>query len=74
MTIQLLSKPIPKPEPAVEPLLYTREEVARILRLSLRTIDKLTKDGKLPSVRLGRTVRFSKDDLLVFIQQRKTTN
>ena len=74
MTIQLLSKPIPKPEPAVEPLLYTREEAARMLCLSLRTIDQLTKQGELPFVRFGRAVRFLRDDLLAFIQQRKTTN
>ncbi len=38
--------------------LYTAEEVAEVLRLSKWTIWKYGRDGKIKTVRFGRTVRY----------------
>lgn len=44
---------------------FTVEEAAEYLRVSKRTIYKLTKDGRLPAFRIGqeRHRRFRKEDL-----------
>jgi len=44
---------------------FTVEEAAEYLRVSRRTIYKLTKDGRLPAFRIGqeRHRRFRKEDL-----------
>lgn len=46
-------------EPASQslPNLLTAEEVAEILRLSVRTVRRQIASGKLPIVRIGRAVR-----------------
>ena len=44
---------------------FTVEEAAEYLRVSRRTIYKLTKDGRLPAFRIGQEYhrRFRKEDL-----------
>ena len=47
----------------VEPVLVTREVAADLLGLSSRTVDTLIADGRLPVVRVGRSVRLRVSDL-----------
>lgn len=46
------------PHPTPGPRLLTRADVAYLLRISKRTVDRMVKDGLLPAVRIGRGVRF----------------
>lgn len=49
---------------AAPALLLTSREAAAALRLSLRTLQALTRDGTIPSVRIGpRTVRYRPEAL-----------
>jgi excisionase family DNA binding protein len=43
--------------------LLTRAEVAHILSLSLRSVDRLRARGILPAVKVLTTVRFREDDV-----------
>ncbi len=47
-------------------------EVAEVLNVSERTVDRLVKSGALPTVRPSReTVRVLGEDLLLFVQARQ---
>jgi len=41
--------------------IMTTKELAKYLRLHQITISKLSKEGKIPSIRIGRVWRFDKD-------------
>lgn len=41
--------------------IMTTKEIAKYLRLHQITICKLSKEGKIPSIRIGRVWRFDKD-------------
>lgn len=46
------------------PAIVSRDEAATALRVSTRTIDRLTSTGRLPALRgLGRSVRFARSAL-----------
>ena len=45
------------PVPASAPILYTKREVAAILRVTLRTVCTYIRDGRIPCVYLGKTCR-----------------
>lgn len=45
-----------------EPLLTT-DQVADLLQISRRSVERLEESGKLPSVRLGRLVRYRREDV-----------
>ena len=68
MTLQLTtSQPVVA---AVLPKLqYSREEAAEILGLSLRTVDRLSAEKRLPVRRVGRRVLFTQDALLAFTKR-----
>jgi len=51
--------------------LITRAEAARLLRISLPTVDKLTKEGTLKRVIIGKRVLFSEDDIKAAIAAAK---
>lgn len=53
-------------------LLLTVREAADVLRVSERTLWSLTNSGELPSVRVGRSVRYDQNDLADWIESRKT--
>lgn len=55
---------------APQPLL-TYQDAAKQLRVTDRTIWQLVKDGKLPAVKFGRSVRIEPADLRAFIQRAK---
>lgn len=60
-----------RPTPAgLQPLL-TVGEVAALLRLSNKTVQRLVASRRLPCVRIGRRVRFTAADVLRFVAARK---
>ncbi|MFC2067903.1 helix-turn-helix transcriptional regulator [Chloroflexota bacterium] len=53
--------------------LLTRDEVAKLLKVKPITVYRLTKQGKLPAVKLGgRFVRYQKHDVLSLIDRHTT--
>jgi excisionase family DNA binding protein len=46
----------------------TVSEVQYLLRVSERTVRKLTRDGILPSFKIGTAIRISRDGLLKWIE------
>jgi len=52
-------------------LLLTAREAAVVLSISLRKLWSLTACGSIPSVRIGRSVRYLADDLRAWIDSRK---
>jgi excisionase family DNA binding protein len=57
-------------------MLATPREVAEALGLSVHTVRRAIRDGRIPAVRPlgGRTVRVRLDDVLRIIQSLKTEN
>jgi len=55
------------PAAQLEPLL-TVDDVAKVLRLSLRTIRRLIAEGKLPVVRIGRAIRIRPQAVEAFLE------
>jgi excisionase family DNA binding protein len=41
--------------------IMTTKEIAKYLRLHTLTINKLSKEGKVPAIRIGRVWRFDKN-------------
>jgi excisionase family DNA binding protein len=65
------SRPIsPAREPA-QPTCYTVTDVAELQRLNKMTVRACIWQGKLPQVKLGRTVRIDRAELQRWIDQRK---
>lgn len=63
------SKAADRAPSALEERLLTVGEVARILHISRSLMYELTQRGDLPSVRIGRVLRFRADDIRRYIQQ-----
>ncbi len=55
-----------------EPLLLTAPKAAKMLAISPRTLWTLTQQGVVPCVRLGRSVRYSVDDLREVISKNRS--
>jgi len=53
--------------------LMTSPEVARILSISERSLWQLTRDGVLPCVRIGRSVRYTARSLEEWIRSREAS-
>jgi excisionase family DNA binding protein len=54
-----------------EQLLIIPREAAKALAISERTLWQLTKDGAIPCVRIGRSVRYDLRDLRGWIDRHK---
>jgi excisionase family DNA binding protein len=52
-------------------MLLTKDEVARMLRISLRTLDRLRLLGFLPCVRIRGCVRFTEEDVQKCVDERR---
>lgn len=50
--------------------LLTAEDVAELLRLPMSTIYDLARTGRLPHLRIGRALRFSRHDLEAHLAER----
>lgn len=51
--------------------LLTRDNIAENLGLSVRTIDAMVKQRKIPVVRIGRKVRFNPNEIEKWINKRE---
>lgn len=51
-----------------EPEFLTVEEVAELLRVSVRTVQRLLAEGKLPGVRVGRQWRIPRAELVAHLK------
>ena len=58
------------PSPSLPPLL-TVPEIAAILRVSCRTVWRMVDDGRLPAVRIGRSVRVHPDAVAALMSKRR---
>ena len=54
--------------------IMTPPEAAEYLNLSVRTIYRLVKNGKLPGHKVGRSWRFKKDVLDTWLSMRETAS
>lgn len=52
-------------------LLLTTQEAARLLSVSPRTLARLTSDGRIQPIRVGRLVRYAVADLEAFIARQR---
>jgi excisionase family DNA binding protein len=53
--------------------LMTASDVAALLCVPVSTIYELTRSGRLPCLRIGRAVRFSKEDLEAHLAAQRGT-
>ena len=52
-----------------EPKLYTRQETADLLHVTLPTLSRLTKDGMIKSKRLGGRILYDAESIDAAVQQ-----
>ena len=50
-------------------LLYSKADAAKLLSVSLRTVDNLIFENKLPPVRIGKRVLFRHSDLEHYVRK-----
>jgi len=62
---------VTKMETTNEKLLLKPDEVAKVLSICPRSLWQLTKDGKIPCVRINHSVRYDPKDLTEFINNQK---
>jgi excisionase family DNA binding protein len=55
-------------------LLWTCHEAAAALSISLRTLWALTSEGRIPCVRINRSVRYDPRDIRFWIESQKMVN
>lgn len=53
-------------------MLLKLQEVARELNVALVTVRRYTQSGALRCIRMGRAIRVDSNDLLAFIEARRT--
>jgi PTS system nitrogen regulatory IIA component len=51
--------------------ILTTQDVAKLLRLSKSTVYKYAEDGKIPSVKVGKSRRFLPGDIQAYLQSLK---
>lgn len=59
--------------PPIAPAVLTTKQAAAYLGVSLPTLFRLLRADQLPHLRLGRAIRFRREDLDAFIAARVTT-
>jgi excisionase family DNA binding protein len=50
------------------PIMYTKKEVADVLKINQRTLDRLVATGRIIPTRIGRQVRFMEDRVNEFVK------
>ncbi|UYW02087.1 helix-turn-helix domain-containing protein [Flavobacterium agricola] len=58
-----LEQYLKNPEPQKEDELLTREETAELLKVSLATLDRWSKNGKMQPLKIQHKVYFKKSDI-----------
>lgn len=53
------------------PALLTKEQVAKVLQVTPRTVHSYIESGELPAVKIGRRVRITTEDLRAFIERHR---
>ena len=61
-------------DPGSLPSLLTIEEMADILRLSKTSVYRLVQRRELPFCRVGRNLRFSREDLEAYLAARRVSS
>ncbi len=51
--------------------ILTLDEVAEMLNLRVSTIRKYCREGKIPCIKIGKSYRIDKKDLIKFLNRRK---
>ena len=51
------------------PEIYNKTDAARELKISVETINRNLKNGKLPYRKIGASVRFTENDLATFLER-----
>ena len=59
------------PDNPIEPALVGRSEASQMLRISLRKLDYLVKDGVISHRKIGRRVLFALEDIRQFVERIK---
>ena len=49
----------------------TKEELARTVGISISYINKLISHGKIPYIKIGRSIRFLEADIQLWLQKRR---
>jgi excisionase family DNA binding protein len=49
----------------------TRDDVARLLKISRATVYRLVETRRLPFYKIGNSLRFDKQDVLAFLRQHR---
>jgi excisionase family DNA binding protein len=58
-----------------KPEILTPKEVAELLRVSTRKINRLVAEGQIPCVRIGkRRIRFKREAIMKWFRERHTTD
>ena len=55
----------------MEKEIWTVEEVSRFLKISTSYAYKLAESGKIPYVKLGKSLRFDKEDVILWFEEQK---
>jgi excisionase family DNA binding protein len=63
----------PAPDTWSPPATLTRHEAARMLRVSLDTVDRLRRAGKIRSAKFNNTVRINRDDVVALVDTADST-
>jgi excisionase family DNA binding protein len=50
--------------------ILTTQEVAELLKLHPKTVNKLAKSGRVPAYRIGRQWRFRKSEILKLLEKK----
>ena len=53
----------------IEPRFWTYDDAAQATKLCKRTLERHVSDGRLPCLRLGRTVRFRPLDVMNWLEK-----
>lgn len=56
------------------PLLLNEKEAAHLLNCCEKTVYTIRKQGKIPFMRLGNAIRYSRADLIKFIETQSKTS
>lgn len=57
----------------MEEEIFTKEELAKFLKTTIRTVDRLRTEG-MPFFRIGNMVRFNKEKVLAWLEEREEDN
>ncbi len=57
--------------PTTEPLAHRPREIAELTGLSLQFVYQLCADGRLPAIKVGRSVAVLHADLVAFLEQHR---